>query len=94
MNFGTDTFRFRAHATRVLFVYFSCYFWARFFLSGYRCAEQTTDRSSLLSFLLGEFVRERLVRVLYSDPTVSVQFYPVGSSIVSSIASRISKVPR
>ena len=55
--------------------FFSCYFWARLLLSGYRCAQLATDRSSPLSFLLGEFVR-----VLELDPTVSVQFYLVGSS--------------
>ena len=49
---------------RGYYLFFSCYFWARLLLSGYRCAQQTTDRSSLLSFLLGEFVREGLVRVL------------------------------
>ena len=71
----------------------SGYFWTRLFLSGYRCAQQMTDRSSLLSFLLREFVRERLVRVLALDPTVSIQFYLLGSSIVSGIASRLPKVP-
>ena len=60
----------------------SCYFWTRLLLSGYRCAQQMTGRSSLLSFLRGEFVRKRLVRVLYLDPTVSLQLYPVGTSIV------------
>ena len=38
-------------------------FWTRLLLSGYRCAQLATDRSSLLSFLLGEFVYKRLVRV-------------------------------
>ena len=52
-------------------------------LSGYRCAQLATDRSSLLSFLLEEFVRQRLVRVLTLSLTVSAQFYLVGSSIVS-----------
>ena len=63
----------------------------RLLLSGYRCAQRATDRSSLLSFLLGEFVRKRLVRVLYLDPTVSVQFYLVGTCIASVIASWIPK---
>ena len=89
---GTYTFCFRVHVTRVL-VSFSCYFWTRLILSGYRCAQLATDRSSLLSFLLGEFVRERLVRVLYVDRTVSVHFYLVGTSIVRGIASWIRKVP-
>ena len=62
-------------------------------LIGYSYAQLATDSSSLLSFLLGELVRERLVRVLYLDPTVSVQFYLVGSSVVSGIASRLPKVP-
>ena len=61
------------HATRVLLVFPSCCFWTRLLLSGYRCVQQTTDRSSLLSFLLGEFVREHLVHVVL-DSTVSVQF--------------------
>ena len=84
--FRTYTFRFRVHATRVL-VFFSCHLWTRLLLSGYRCAQLATDRSSLLFFNLGGFVRERLVRVLYFDPTVSVQFYLAGTSIVSVIAS-------
>ena len=91
--FGNSTFRFRIHATRVLLVSLSCYFWTRLLLSGYRCAQLATDRSSLLSFLLEEFVRERLVRVLALDPTVSAQFYLVVTSIVSGIASRLPKVP-
>ena len=89
--FGTYTFRFRVHATRVLVV-FSCYLWTRLLLSGYRCVQQMTDRSSLLSFLLGEFVRERLVRVLDLDTTVSVQFYLVVTSVVSVIALWLPKV--
>ena len=72
--------------------FFSCYFWTRLLLSGYRCVQLATDRSSLLSFLFGEFVRERLVRVLYLDPTVSVQLYLVGTNIVSVIASWIPNV--
>ena len=79
-------FPFRSHATRVLVV-FSCYIWTRLLLSGYRCAQLTTGRSSLLSFLLGAFVRERLVRVLALDPTVSKQLYMVGIGLVSAIAS-------
>ena len=63
--FGNYTIRFRVHATRVLFVYVSWYFWVRLLLSGYRCAQLVTDRSSLLSFLLKEFVR-----VFGLDPTV------------------------
>ena len=84
--FGTYTFRVRVQASRKLFA-FPCYFWTRLPLRGYRCAQQMTDRSSLFSFLLEEFVRELLVRVLYLDRTVSVQFYLVGTSIVSVIAS-------
>ena len=72
--------------------FFSCYFSTRLLLSGYRCAQPTTDRGSLLSLLLGQFVRERLVRVLYLDPTVSVQFYLVGTSIFSIMASWLPKV--
>ena len=56
------------------------------------CAANDRLCSSLLSFLLEEFVRERLVRVLSLDPTVSVQFYLVGTSIVSVIASWMPKV--
>ena len=89
--FGTYTFHFRVHATRVLFI-FSCYFWTRLLLSGYRCVQQTADHSSLLSFLLGEFVRERLVRILALDPAISVQFHLVVTSIISVIALWLPKV--
>ena len=82
-----------ASTQRGVLVFFSCYFWTRLLLSGYSCAQLAADRSSLLSVLLGEFARERLVRILYLDPTVSVQFYLVGTSIVSVIASWIPKVP-
>ena len=83
--------RFRVHATRLLCVFW--YSWTRLLLSGYRCAQLATDRSSLLSFLLGEFARQRLVSVLALDSTVSVQLYLVDSSIVSVIASWLPKVP-
>ena len=88
---GTYTFLFRVHATRVL-VFFSRYFWTCLLLSGYCCAQRTTDRGSVLSFLLGESVRERLVRVFASGPTLSVQFHLGGTSIVSVIASWLSEV--
>ena len=51
------------------------------------------QQCSLLSFFLGEFVRERLVRVLDLERTFLVQFYLVGTSIVSVIASWLPKVP-
>ena len=70
--------RFRVHANRVVFGFL--------FILGtlvpewlWLCA--AIDRNSLLSFLLGEFVRERLVRVLAWDPTVPKKFYLVGTSI-------------
>ena len=92
MLFGTHTFSFRVHVTRVL-GFFSCYLWTRLLLSSYRCAQLTTDYSNFLSILPGESVRERLVRVLALNPTVSVQFYVVDTSTVSGIASRLPKVP-
>ena len=83
---------FRVHATQVLVV-FSCYFSTRLLCSGYRCAQLTTDHSNLLSLLLQAIVRHRRVRVLALDPTVSVHFYLVGTSVVSVIASWPPKVP-
>ena len=86
--FGNYTFRFGVHATRVLFGF-------SLVISGRACSlveQQTTDRNGLLSFLLGEFVSERLVRAKALNLTVSVQFYLVGSSIVSHIASWLPKV--
>ena len=85
--FGTYTFRTFASTQRGCCLS-SCFFWRRLLLIYCRWAQEITDRNSLLSFLLGEDVRERLVRVLYLDPTLSVQFLRlVGISIVSAIAS-------
>ena len=60
-------FRFRGHTTRVLVV-FPWYFWTRLLRSADSCAQLTTDRSSLLSFLLGK-IRSR-------TPSVRIGFEP------------------
>ena len=86
--FGTYTFDFRVHATRALFVFL-------FFLDtlAFQWLKLCTaiDRSSLLSFW-EKSARERLVRVMTLDPTVSVQSYLVAIRLVSVIASWPSDV--
>ena len=92
--FGTYTFRFRVHATRVLFVF--CFLRASLFLtgSGYSGARPSTV-VAFSPFFWEKSVREHLliVRILDLDPTVSVQFYLVRTSIVSVVASWLHKVP-
>ena len=60
--------------------------------SGCSCARLSTE-VAFSPFFWEKSVRERPVRVLALDPTVSVKFYLVGDSAVSVIASWLPKVP-